>query len=390
LAQAQNEALLEDWTALGGIGPHVTSINQLKAAVAAKYKDPNRAFKAFNEFMDLKMTHSLDVYENKFGSLLDEMEDGVSTELQVKHYLRGLRHDIQVRVLSHFATSQTTYELQAAKQQARVFFESVSAPGPAQTPAAHRAAATSAAATQRVRFQVNPSVANNQDRGSGPQLKDYAPFLADQQLHDSRSQLVTSKMYPGYYPTTLAGKLGSPDANGTPGHKLRMFLGANNMCNLCHVRSFLGLANFYRAFVRKFGHIAAPLTELTKKDNPFTWSKPQEDAFNSLKKALVNAPVLAIHDPTLDNHIYTDASEYAYGAVLMQKQNEKMCPIGFDDNDKLHPISFLSHRLSAAEKNYDTFGKGFSAMRYAARKWHVVADVEELYGDVFGVLLHFC
>ena len=138
-----------------------------------------------------------------------------------------------------------------------------------------------------------------------------------------------------------------------------------------HVRSFLGLANFYRAFVRKFGHIAAPLTELTKKDNPFSWSKPQEDAFNCLKKALVNAPVLAIHDPTLDNHIYTDASDYAYGAVLMQKQNGKLCPIGFDDsNEKLHPISFLSHRLSPAEKNYDTFGKEFSAMRYAARKWH--------------------
>jgi Reverse transcriptase (RNA-dependent DNA polymerase)/RNase H-like domain found in reverse transcriptase/Integrase zinc binding domain/Integrase core domain/Retroviral aspartyl protease len=136
-----------------------------------------------------------------------------------------------------------------------------------------------------------------------------------------------------------------------------------------HVRSFLGLANFYRAFVRKFGHLAAPLTELTKKDNPFSWLKPQQDAFAALKKALVTAPVLALHDPTLDNHIYTDASDYAYGAIFMQKQNGTMCPVGFV-SDKLRPIGFLSHRLSDAEKNYDTFGKEFGAMRYAAQKWH--------------------
>jgi hypothetical protein len=136
LAQAQNEALLEDWAAL-------------KAAVATKYKDPNRAFKAFNEFMDLKMGNSLDSYENKFGSLLDEMEDNVPAALQVKHYLRGLRHDIQVKVLSHFVTSQTAYELQAAKQQARVFFESTSALMPTQPPSTHRGASASATAALR-------------------------------------------------------------------------------------------------------------------------------------------------------------------------------------------------------------------------------------------------
>lgn len=218
LAQAQNEALLENWTAL-------------KAAVAAKYRDPNRAFKAFNEFMDLKMGNSLDTFENKFASLLDEMEDSVPAALQVKYYLRGLRQDIQVKVLSHFVTSQTTYELQAAKQQARVFFESMAAP--TQPPSTHRGASGSAtAAAQRVRFQTNSSGANNYAKESGPMMRDYIPFAADQNLSNGH-RLVKSGMYPDYWPTTLAGKLGSPDATGTPGHKLRMFLGANNMCNLC-------------------------------------------------------------------------------------------------------------------------------------------------------------
>jgi hypothetical protein len=214
LAHAQNEALLENWPAL-------------KAAVAAKYKDPNRAFKAFNEFMDLRMGNSLDIYENKFGSLIDEMEDGVTAELQVKHYLRGLRPDIQVKVLTHFVTSQTTYEMQAAKQQARVFFESTATP--TQPPSTYRSA--SASATQRVKFQVNPSNANSYAREAGPMLKDFTAFAADQNLIGSR--LVRSRMYPDYWPTTLAGKLGSPDAVGSQGHKLRMFLGANGMCNLC-------------------------------------------------------------------------------------------------------------------------------------------------------------
>jgi hypothetical protein len=106
-----------------------------------------------------------------------------------------------------------------------------------------------------------------------------------------------------------------------------------------HVRSFLGLANFYRSFVRQFGHLAAPLTELTKKDNPFCWLKPQQEAFDALKNALVNAPVLALHDPTLDNLIYTDASDFAYGAVLMQKKDGTLNPVGFFDRER--PVSFI-------------------------------------------------
>ena len=62
------------------------------------------------------------------------------------------------------------------------------------------------------------------------------------------------------------------------------------------VRSFLGLARFYRCFVRDFSTIAAPLNELTKKDVPFIWGTAQEEAFTVLKDKLTHAPLLQLPD----------------------------------------------------------------------------------------------
>lgn len=75
-----------------------------------------------------------------------------------------------------------------------------------------------------------------------------------------------------------------------------------------HVRAFLGLANYYRTFIRNFGHFAAPLTDLTKKDQTFHWGELEQSAFDALKNAVTTAPVLALHDHTKDNYLYTDAS----------------------------------------------------------------------------------
>ena len=75
------------------------------------------------------------------------------------------------------------------------------------------------------------------------------------------------------------------------------------------VRSFLGLANFYWKFVRWFSEIAAPMTNLTKKDRQFIWTNKEEDAFNALKKALMTAPVLKLPDFERKFTVTTDASE---------------------------------------------------------------------------------
>jgi hypothetical protein len=108
------------------------------------------------------------------------------------------------------------------------------------------------------------------------------------------------------------------------------------------IRSFLGFCNFYRRFIHQFSHKAKPLTELTKKGIPFNWSNKCEDTFQALKREFIKAPVLVM--PNLDEPFYLemDASNYALGAVLMQK----------DDNGHLHPCGYLSKTFSETEQKY--------------------------------------
>ncbi|TYJ95735.1 ty3-gypsy retrotransposon protein [Cucumis melo var. makuwa] len=85
------------------------------------------------------------------------------------------------------------------------------------------------------------------------------------------------------------------------------------------VRSFLGLAGYYRRFVENFSRIATPLTQLTRKGAPFFWSKACEGSFQNLKQKLVTAPVLTVPDGSGSFMIYSDASKKGLGCVLMQQ-----------------------------------------------------------------------
>ena len=82
------------------------------------------------------------------------------------------------------------------------------------------------------------------------------------------------------------------------------------------VRSFLGLAGFYRRFVQDFSKIAHPITELTKHEKRFEWADVEQKAFEELKSALCNAPVLLIPDPSKPYTLNCDACDYAVGATL--------------------------------------------------------------------------
>ena len=79
----------------------------------------------------------------------------------------------------------------------------------------------------------------------------------------------------------------------------------------------MGLANFYRRFVKGFAAIAKPMTDLTKKDRDFTWNTKEEAAFQKLKEALTSAPVLQVFDKDKPHEVWVDASDFAVGATLV-------------------------------------------------------------------------
>lgn len=114
------------------------------------------------------------------------------------------------------------------------------------------------------------------------------------------------------------------------------------------LKSFLGLAGYYRRFIPDFATIAEPLTSLTSKKANFIWQKSQEQAFQQLKNALITKPILRFPDFSKDFVLYTDASDVGIGAVLEQPQ---------EDISKPSVIAYWSRVLNAAERNYTTTEK---------------------------------
>ncbi|GBG87781.1 hypothetical protein CBR_g45936 [Chara braunii] len=128
--------------------------------------------------------------------------------------------------------------------------------------------------------------------------------------------------------------------------------------NIRDVRSFLGLASYYKKFIKNFSAIAAPLTNLTKKDISFLWTSECQEAFTRLKEALIRAPVLKLHDPTLPFVLTTDASQYGVGAVLQQ-----------DDGNGLQPIEYMSKKIKTKKLQDSTYEKKLYALVSALRHW---------------------
>jgi hypothetical protein len=128
--------------------------------------------------------------------------------------------------------------------------------------------------------------------------------------------------------------------------------------NVKDVRAFLGLASFYRKLVENFAAEAKPLTELTKKDRPFTWGPEQQKAFESLKDKLCKAPVLAFPDFSLPFILTTDASKTAVAAILSQIQN------GVE-----RPISYASRQLHKAEQAYSASESEMLALVWATEQF---------------------
>ncbi|GJW22566.1 reverse transcriptase domain-containing protein [Tanacetum coccineum] len=117
------------------------------------------------------------------------------------------------------------------------------------------------------------------------------------------------------------------------------------------VRSFLGHAGFYRRFIQDFSKIARPMTHLLEKETPFVFSDECKQAFNDLRKKLIESPILVVPNWDYDFEIMCDASDFALGAVLGQRKDKHF-----------HPIHYASKTMTGAQLHYTTTEKEMLAV----------------------------
>ena len=118
------------------------------------------------------------------------------------------------------------------------------------------------------------------------------------------------------------------------------------------IRSFLGLAGYYRRFIEGFSKIARPMTELTKKDKKFVWMEACEKSFKELKKRLTTAPVLTLPDIHKDFIVFCDATRQGLGCVLMHDGRV---------------VAYASRQLKVHDKNYPTHDLELAAVVHALK-----------------------
>ena len=138
------------------------------------------------------------------------------------------------------------------------------------------------------------------------------------------------------------------------------------------IRSFLGHAGFYRRFIKDFSAIARPLCTFLAKDVPFTWSQACYTSFTKLKNMLVSPPIMRSPNWDLPFEIMCDASDYAIGAVLGQREDKKA-----------FFIYYASKTLDSAQANYTTTEKEFLAVIFALEKFrsYIVGSPVTIFTD---------
>nr|GFA44124.1 putative reverse transcriptase domain-containing protein [Tanacetum cinerariifolium] len=114
------------------------------------------------------------------------------------------------------------------------------------------------------------------------------------------------------------------------------------------VRQFLGLAGYYRRFIKEFSLIAKPLTKLTQKNKPFVWGNNEEEAFQTLKRKLCSAPILSLPEGSEDFVVYCDASLRGFRAIK-DKEPIRVCTLVVTVHNNL-PEQIRSVQAKACEK----------------------------------------
>jgi len=125
------------------------------------------------------------------------------------------------------------------------------------------------------------------------------------------------------------------------------------------VRKFLGFANYFRRFIADYASIAKPLDEVTGRHARFSWNSSRQSAFEQLRTALLQAPVLKLADVSRPFRVDTDASDFALAGVLLQE----------DAESQWHPVAYASRKLTAAERNYTAAERETLAVVFALQSW---------------------
>ncbi len=127
------------------------------------------------------------------------------------------------------------------------------------------------------------------------------------------------------------------------------------------LQQFLGFSNFYRWFIQNYSTLTSPLTNLLhNKPESLSWSPAAEEAFEKVKEAFTQAPILVHLDSERPFIVEVDASTTGVGAILSQQQGNPV---------KLHTCAFFSRKLSPAERNYDIGNRELLAIKLALEEW---------------------
>jgi len=125
------------------------------------------------------------------------------------------------------------------------------------------------------------------------------------------------------------------------------------------VQKFLGLANYYRRFIKDFAKLAKPLHKLVRKDEKWNWEEEQKVAFKELKRVFTMRPVLVAPDLDKEMRVEADALEYTTGGVLLIKCEDK----------KWRPVAFISKSLNKVERNYKIHNREILAIIRCLEEW---------------------
>ena len=126
------------------------------------------------------------------------------------------------------------------------------------------------------------------------------------------------------------------------------------------LQRFLGLASYFRKFIRGYAKIAKLLSDLLKQERRFTFGEKQQAAFHELRCALTKPPGLQLYRQTRETEQHTDASKDGYGAILLQWDEKR---------ENLHPIYYMSRKTTSAEEKYRSYELEFSAVIKAIEKF---------------------